>query len=151
MKTLIDTIATALKNAESLSYITDTNIFVTPDADIIPYSCSFPALGIKDGPIEYRPLTNIRREVTYNVDVIIYVKLTEGETPITGQTTPRIYGVLEIASDIDGLLSENYLSITGMEQAWLVNEQASRTIGYDELVLQQKIMTFQYTKQEDRP
>ena len=85
------------------------------------------------------------------LDVIIYVKLTEGETPITGQTTPRIYGVLEIASDIDGLLSENYLSITGMEQAWLVNEQASRTIGYDELVLQQKIMTFQYTKQEDRP
>ena len=47
MKTLIDTIATALKNAESLSYITNTNIFVTPDADIIPYSCFFPALGIK--------------------------------------------------------------------------------------------------------
>lgn len=151
MKTLINTIKSTLQGAALLSYIENDNIFITPDREIIPYSCSFPALGLKDGPIEYRPLTNIMREVTYNVDVIIYQKLTAGETPITGQTTPRIYGVLEIAANIDSLLSENYLSIAGMEQAWLVSEQESQTIGYDELVLQQKILTFQYTKQEVRP
>jgi len=109
MKALLQAIQTQLKNDTDLSYISDTNIFITPDEDIIPIDLTFPALGLKDGPINRIVHTNLKWEVHYTVYIIVLQTLSSGETPIVGQTDPKIYGVLDIADDIHDSLNENLL------------------------------------------
>jgi hypothetical protein len=151
MKALLQAIQTQLKNDTDLSYISDTNIFITPDEDIIPIDLIFPALGLKDGPINRIVHTNLKWEVHYTVYIIVLQTLSSGETPIVGQTDPKIYGVLDIADDIHDSLNENLLSISGMEQAFSPHELESQTIGYKDVVIQRKRITYEYIKEEDRP
>lgn len=151
MKELITAIETQLQGDANLNYIADADIFITPDEDIIPVTADFPALGLKDGPIRRIVLTNIKWEVHLFLYIIIYQLLTAGETPIIGQASPKIYGVLEIADDIHTSLNENLLLITGMEQAFSTEESESETIGYEDLVLQRKRITYEYVKTEVRP
>jgi hypothetical protein len=152
-KGLLTGIQTSLKNAASLSYIADANIFITPDEDIIPMSATFPAIGLKDGP--RTPVkgatatgTKLSWDVTYNVHVIIYVDLTAGETPVIGQTAPSIKGILDIAPDVDAVLNENYQSIAGVLDAFCIAESESEIIGNNDSIILKKRMTYQYEAQE---
>jgi len=112
MKTLVQGIQTALKNAATLSYVADADIFVTPDEYLVPIGCTFPAIGIKDGPIikdkeATASGTKLAWDVRYNAHIIIYVEMTAGETPVVGQATPTtIKGILDIAGDINTVLHE---------------------------------------------
>jgi len=151
MKELIEAIKVQLQGDASLSYISDTDIFITPDPDMIPISAGFPALGLKDGPVDHLVETSENWEVHYQVNIIIYQLLKAGEIPIIGQTMPRIYGVLEIRDNIHNSLNDNLLSITGMELAFPVEETESETIGYEDMILQRKIITYEYQKLEERP
>lgn len=152
MITLINAIKTALENADALDYIdSDNGIWITPDEDIVPMSATFPGVGIKDGDIRRIVHTNIQWEVHMNVRIIVYVQLTTGATPVIGQASPLIHGVLDIASDIESVLSENYLGITGMEQAWCLDEDEGQVIGDKDFILYKKPLYYQYIKQETRP
>ena len=152
MNALIKAIQTALKNAAGLSYITDANIFITPDENLLPVSVGFPAIGLKDGGISKEISAtdgaSLLWDVTYTVDVIIYIELSEGETPIIGQTTPKIYGVLDIRDDIHTALHENELSISGVMMAYCANEGASEWMGTEDLNIQRKRLTYTYEIQE---
>jgi len=149
MKTLIQAIQTDLKNASGLSYVSDTNIFVTPDEDMIPMTATFPAIGLKDGAIAMERQAGAAGgkhlwEVTYQVHVIIYVDLTAGETPVVGQTSPSIKGTLDINDDVRTVLHEDYQSITGVIDAYCVAEGESEIIGNDDALVLKKRMTFEY-------
>ena len=148
MKTLLEAIKTQLQDDDNLSYIEDDNIFIVPDEDIIPISATFPAIGLKDGGIIRERDTVTSWDIQYLAHIIIYQQLTAGETPLIGQADPRIYGVLEIRDDIDTLLRENYLNIEGIYEAFSPDEAESETIGFKELVLQKKRITYQYKKIE---
>ena len=150
MKELLEAIKSRLQTDANLSYITDTNIFIVPDEDIIPISASFPAIGIKDGPVTRDMDTHDTWNVLQVVSIIIYQELTTGESPIIGQADPKIYGVLEIAAAVYTSLDENNLSISGMYDARCISETESETIGFEELVLQRKKLIFEYSKTEDR-
>lgn len=150
MKSLIQAIQTDLKNAASLSYVADADIFITPDENIIPVATAFPAIGLKDGPIAMSRAAgtsgaNALWEIRYQINVIIYVDMTAGETPIVGQSTPTtIKGVLDINDDVRTVLHEDCQSIAGVIDAYCVEETESEAIGGADVMLQKKRMTFEY-------
>ena len=154
MKALIQAIQTDLKNAATLSVVTDSNIFITPDEDIIPMTATFPAIGLKDGAIQMEMTataagTTKLWDIRYQVHVIIYVDWTDGETPIVGQTTPSIKGVLDLNDLIRTVLHEDYQSIAGILDAFCIGEGESEPLPFGEdMVVQKKRMTFEYYAQE---
>jgi len=150
MKALIEAIKAQLQGDVNLLYVANADIFIVPDEDIIPISASFPAIGIKDGPVTRDMDTHDTWNVLRLVSIIIYQTLTAGETPLIGQADPKIYGVLEIAAAVYTSLDENNLSISGMYDARCTSETESETVGFEELVLQRKIINFEYSKSEAR-
>jgi hypothetical protein len=152
MEELLTAIKTHLRADANLSYIDDANIIITPDIDMIPITIDFPCLAIKDGPIRRIVHTNIKWEVRLTVLIVVLQLLKSGDTSVMGQVDPKIYGVLEIADAIHVSLNEQLLGITGMEMAFPGElETESETIGYEDLVLQRKIVTYEYQKTEIRP
>jgi len=70
--------------------------------------------------------------------------MTAGETPIVGQPNPSIKGILDINDAIQAVLHEDYQNITGINDAYCVDEGESETIGGKDMILQKKRMTFEY-------
>jgi len=153
LKELLTAVRTHLRDDVDLSYIADSNIIITPDIDIIPFTINFPALAIKDGAVRRIGLTNLEWEVHYTVYICILQLLKPSDISVMGQDSPRTHGVLEISDDLHESLNEELLDITGMETAFPGElESQSETIGYDEdLVLQRKIISYEYQKTETRP
>ncbi len=154
MKTLMLAIQTALKNAATLSYVADDNIFITPDENIIPMVLSaFPAIALKDGRIT-RTRMEMGAGALFEVKKIVYViPLVEdsaGETPIIGQTSPSIKGTLDMSVDIKGVLHENYLSISTIKEAICYDEEESEGMLFfpRELAIIRKKMAYTYTSHE---
>ena len=151
MKELLQAIQTQLRADGNLSYINDDDIFITPDENMIPVTANFPAVGLKDGPIQRIVETAETWEPHYAVYVIVYQLMSPGETAIVGGTNPTIHGVLDIAKDIHASLNDNKLGITGMELAYPGDERQSETIDNEELCLQKKKLSYIYQKEEERP
>lgn len=153
MKELLTAVKNHLQSDGDLSYITDTNIVITPDLDMVPVSLEFPGLLIKDGNIQRIVHTNIKWEVRMTVLIAILQQLKSGDVSIMGQTSPKVYGVLDMADDLHTSLNENLLNITGMESAFPGEvETETETIGYaSDLVLQRKIISYEYQKEQVRP
>lgn len=153
METLMTGMQTSLKNAAGLSYVADADIFVTSDENILPIDCGFPAIGLKDGPVSRQmsaagPTTSLLWDVRYRVHVITYVEMSAGETPVIGQTSPSIKGILKIGFDIAGVLHENYQSIAGVLDAYCVEEEESEVVGGKDLIILKKRQTYEYWAQE---
>lgn len=149
MKSLLTSIQTDLKNAATLSAVSDANIFITPDEDIIPMTATFPAIGLKDGRIEMEKEatsagTTLLWNVKYDVHVIIYVDMTDGETPVIGQANPVIKGTCDLNDLIRTVLHEDYQSIAGIIDAYCIAESESEIIGGADMIVLKKRMTFQY-------
>ena len=154
MQELLTAIKTHLQGDADLSYIADADITITPDIDIIPIDMDFPGLAIKDGPIRRIVHTNLKWEVHLTVLIVIWQLQKLSDISVMGQADPKIYGVLEIADALHVSLNEQLLGITGMEMAFPGEfETESETIGFEEskLVLQRKIVTYEYQKTEIRP
>ena len=84
MRTLITEIQDRLQEDTDLAHITDTNIFISVDPDILPNGVTFPAIGVKDSDIEFLMEEAETWESTYYVDIIIYVALTANDDCILG-------------------------------------------------------------------
>ncbi|MDA3835210.1 MAG: hypothetical protein PF495_17635 [Spirochaetales bacterium] len=152
MKELLTALKTHLRADANLGYIEDANIFITPDMDMIPITAGFPCLAIKDGAIRRIIHTNIKWEVHLTVLIIILQLLKPSDISLMGKADPKIYGVLEIADAIHVSLNEQLLGISGMEMAFSgENETETETIGYEDLVLQRKIISYEYQKTQTRP
>jgi len=153
LKTLLVSVRDALRNDATLDFIPDQDIVITPDLDLIPVSMNFPGLLIKDGDVRRTPLTNRKFDLKESVMIAILIELEEGDISVIGQDTPKIYGVTEIAKLLHQSLTNNMLGIAGMETAWPGDELESETIGHDntDLVLQRKIVSFEYQRQETIP
>lgn|GEM_PF-621146 len=150
IKEILEWVRTTLRDADSLSYIADEDIFITPDEDLVPVSCAFPAIGVKDGPIEMTldasgQGSGLLWEVRYRIHLIAYVDMTAGETPVIGQASPAIKGALDINDDIRAVLHENYSSLfTGIIDARFIDEGESEVIGSNEMIVLKKRMTIEY-------
>ena len=146
MKDILTGTKTALQSAASLSYINDTDIYITIDEDLIPNDVTFPAIAIKDGTINY-----LVQDASGNwdpdayVDVIIYQEIKDGDKSIMSDTGfPRIYGLIEIAKDVHAVLFDNKLSIADVESVVPVGERGTEVVYTKDLALIKKVITYRY-------
>ena len=150
MKALLTAIQTQLRT--DLTYIRDSDIYITPHENYIPGQVRPPCVGIKDGAIVRKELAAGMMEYTLNVTIIVFVQLHKSEAAIMGDAATGKNGVLEIADDIHASLDENLLGITGMQEAVSDPVEAgSELFGNEEEGLQRKVIKFQYVKEEERP
>ena len=150
MKALLTAIQTQLKT--DLTYIRDSDIYITPHENYIPNQVRPPCVGIKDGAIIRRELAGGMMEYILNVAISVFVQLHKSEAAVIGDAASGKKGVLEIADDIHASLDENLLDITGMQEAVSdPTEAGSELFGNEEEGLQRKVIKFQYVKEEERP
>ncbi len=149
MKELLSAIKTKLQT--DIDYVRSKDFYITESEELIPSSVKFPAIGIKDGPIDRKELAGGMIEIKLQVRIIVLVQLQKHEAAIMGDASTGKKGVLEMAQDIHDSLDEDLLNIAGMIEAFSPAETESETTGDEELVLQRKIITYEYTKEKERP
>ena len=150
MKALLTAIQTQLRT--SLTYIRDSDIYITPHENYIPGQVRPPCVGIKDGVIDRRELAGGMMEYILNVAIVIMVQLSKDDANIVGDTAAGKKGVLQIADDVHAALDENLLNITGMQEAVSnPTEAGSELFGDEKEALQRKVINYQYVKEETRP
>ena len=82
MKALLTAIKTQLKT--SLTYVRDSDIFVSEDERMISDAVKFPAVGLKDGTITYTRATKSQEDQELQVKIIAYQELRKPEASIMG-------------------------------------------------------------------
>jgi len=150
MKALLTAIKTQLQT--DLTYVRASDIFITEDENLIPEAVKFPAVGLKDGPVQRIEMIGGMMEYRMTVKIIALVQLTKPEAAIMGDTSTGKKGILDLEADIHESLDENLLSITGMTSAVaLANQAESEVFGDDVEVIQRKIIGYEYVKETERP
>jgi len=150
MKALLTAIKTQLRT--DLTYVRDSDIFVTEDENLIPDAVKFPAVGLKDGPVQRTEMIGGMMEYRMTVKIIALVQLTKPEAAIMGDTSTGKKGILDLEADIHDSLDENLLSITGMTEAVAAAIQPESEVFGDEVeVIQRKIIGYEYVKETERP
>jgi hypothetical protein len=145
LKELIEKIKDALLAAESIRVISDDDIYVTPDFDVIPTNPTFPLIAIKDGDIEREQVAHNAEDWTMFVEIGIYQELKADDDSLLA-TAPTTYSLLELAADIRAILDYNLLNINGMLSNFSAEETGSELVGAEEFALQRKIITYEYLK-----
>lgn len=146
MKSLLAAIKLELQNAATLSFVRDSDIFITEHENFLLPSIRFPAIAIKDGPIVYKVATKSQENDTLLVKIIMYVQLQKPEAGIMGDAATSAKGVLEVAALVRDLLKSNRLSGL-VDSAWPESETESEILALDEVeAVQMKIITMRYER-----
>lgn len=148
---LLLSIRDALRNAAGLAYIADRDIFITFDVTFLPFDAGFPAIGIKDGNVDFALEEGRAWEKTINIDLIVYQLLMPGDISLLGQAVPRVRGVLEIARDVHSVLFDNRFAIVGLESAVPLNERSVESLEGTDVALLKKRITYQYRQLGENP
>ena len=152
MKDTIDAVISALKDANTLSYISDQDIFTTENEYLIPETVKSHFISVKDGRESRRELSGGMIERTRYVKVSIYVQLAKPGAALMGDSASGKKGILEMADDVDTVLDENPLDISGIQSAFCRDIAESEAIGDDTGdVFIKKTMLYEYIKEEERP
>lgn len=152
MKDLIQAIQTALRDSADLLYIGDANVFITEDECLFPAGIEFPAVGIKDGPVQRIEMIASMMEYCMTVKIVALVQLAKPGTAIMGDTSTGKKGILDMEKDIHKALDENLLSIEGMISAVAASNQGESEVFGDEVeMIQRKVITYEYVKETERP
>jgi hypothetical protein len=145
MQDLLTRIKAALQDSATLSYVRDSDIYVTENELLLPAAVRFPAIALKDGAIAYQVATQDQENDSLAVKVIAYAQLQKPEAAIMGDASTGAKGVLQIAADIITVLKDNRLAGT-VDSAWPEGETESETITADEQAIQMKITTMRYMR-----
>lgn len=150
MKELLLAIKSQLQT--DLSYVRESDVFVTEDENLVPDAVMFPAVGLKDGPVQIIEMIGGMMEYRMTVKIVALVQLTKPEAAIMGDTATGKKGLLDLEADIHSSLDENLLSITGMTEAVAAaNQPESEVFGDEVEVIQRKIIGYEYVKETERP
>jgi hypothetical protein len=143
MKTLISAIKAQLQT--DLTYVRDSDIYVTEDLLLIPDTVRCPAVAIKDGDIDYTIETQVQETDTLEVTLAAYVELRKPEATIMGDAATGQKGVLDIIADIVAALKNNTLSGQAAV-AVPVAETASELLADEKTAIQTKTVTMRYSR-----
>ena len=141
MKNLLSAIKTQLQT--SLTYVRDSDIFVTEDERLVPSSVRFPAVALKDGAVGYSVATQSQETEELNVRIIVYVQLQKAEASIMGDASTSKKGVLDIIKDVITALKHNTLSGQA-DSAFPVSETESSLLADEETAIQMKSVNMRY-------
>ena len=145
MKELIEKVKDELLSAIQLKRIDDADIFITPDFDVVPTNPTFPLIALKDGDIEREVFAHNAENWTMSVEIGLYQELKAADDALVA-TEPTTYSLLDLASDVRGVLDYNLLDIPGMLNNFSPEETGSELIGAEDFALQRKIITYWYLK-----
>ena len=144
MKSLLTAIKARLQS--DLTYVRDRDIFVTEDEIVLPPATKFPAVGLKDGPVEWSIMSSgPSKQQAMSVMVIAYAGIVKPEASIMGDTATGKKGVLEIIDDVRASLDENTLS-DEVSNAEVISESAREILLDEEESIQKKTITFRYER-----
>ena len=143
MKNLLNAIKTQLQT--DLTYVRDSDIYITEDERLVPSSIRFPAVAIKDGAVNYSVATQSQDTDELFVKIIAYVQLQKPEASIMGDTSTSKKGVLEIISNIITSLKNNRLSGQA-DSAFPTSETESSLLADEETAIQMKTVTMRYMR-----
>jgi len=144
----VKTLLTAIKSQlqDDLTYIRHSDIYVTEDERLIPEAVKFPAVGLKDGRIDYEILGRAEDlESILYVTIIAYVMLHKAESAIMGDTATGKKGVLDIISDIKTSLRFNLFS-GDFQEADPISETESELLADETTAIQMKSLTMRYKR-----
>lgn len=147
MDTLIKAIQTQLR--ADIDYVRDPDVYITPDVDYLPENVRPPCIGIKDGDISRKEEFGGKMTYKMAVTIVACVSLTKEEAAIIGDSSRE--GVITLSNDIQASLDENTLGITGMQTAFSPSESGSHPFGDKNLMMQRKLIEFEYEKEGNRP
>lgn len=139
----------AIKTA--LEAITGVDVFVTPDENFLPNNVRLPAIGIKDGAIRRAQGAGMTQMSTLEVKVIPWVFLAKAGASILGDASSSQPGIIALGDAIHTVLDDNLLGIAGVESAFSSGESGSTLGIMDAGDIVNKVITYTYEKQEDRP
>lgn len=127
--------------------IRDTDIFITPSLVFRPQGVKLPCIGIKDGRVVHKYLASESMEYTMSVRLVVFVKLTNKEAAIVGNSATGQNGILAINKQLITILNNNLLQITGMEEARITDDPESLMYITDKKeIYQRKELGLQYQK-----
>ena len=145
MKTLLLAIQAALR--AEMAGVREADIYITPHENYIPPGVKAPAIGIKDGAVRVMEKAGMSQETRIQVSFVVWVEFFQGEESIIGRANQD--GVLDICSDLHGVLAGDTLGVTGVIWARPVSETASEMFGDGSRGLQRKIITYEYEREEN--
>lgn len=98
MKNLMLKIQVLLRTIDGMR---DTDIFLSPDAELIPETVKLPCIGIKDGQVTREQLMGNAEGLTLPVEIYVYDTLVRSDK--------SIISVFDITTAIHGKLADNLL------------------------------------------
>jgi len=149
MKPLLTAIKSALQTA--ISYMRDSDIYITDDLYRIPSGVKFPACAIKDGPVKPEDRAGGEWVLAMNVSIAVFVQNYKATEAIMGNADTGANGVLDCEADVIGALLEKTLGLEGVVLASWTSGEESEKFEDETEAIQMKIIKFQYEKEEDRP
>lgn len=143
MKSLLSAVKTDLQT--DLTYVRNSDVFISEDLRLVPDSVHFPAVAIKDGSISYAIETQEQETDTLDVTIAAYVELRKPEAAIMGDESTSKKGVLDIIADIVTSLSGNKLSGQA-DVAVPISETGSELLADEDTAVQMKTVTMRYSR-----
>lgn len=142
MKTLLTSLQERIAN--ELDYLGGVKaVHLLPDEDLLPETTSFPCVGLKDGDIDHRELTNASRQFM-NVDLIAFVSIAGSDAGIIGKNDDK--GILDVMADLKDAVKD-YEPTGYTAQHSLYSEKASKTMNFGgNGLVQKKKVTLRWDK-----
>ena len=149
MKPLLAAIESALQGG--ISYMRDSDIYVTDDLYRLPGGVKFPAAAVKDGIVAVEERAGGMWVLTMNVSVAVFVRSHKEAEAVMGNADTGAKGILDCEADVIGTLSENLLDLEGVVLARWAGSEESEKFEDEQEAIQMKVIKFTYEKEEDRP
>ena len=145
MKNLLSALKTELSN--NIDYLAD--IAIVSDEDMLPSGTRFPFIGLKDGSIERVEGHSATLNERLSVSIVCYVQILKPEASIMGDGNNK--GILDMMSDVHGVLNENFLDFADIDRAFCSTELASETMLTESMFIQKKKCVYLYDRSRDTP
>jgi hypothetical protein len=147
MKLLLNAVKTHLQN--NLSYIRESDIYISPHTDYIPDAVKLPCIGIKDGDVERDELFSGCLAERMLVKICVFIRLERSrEASIIGDDSNK--GLLDIEADIHALLDNNELGLDGMIHSFCRKSGESSLLLLENSAVQHKILEYEYQRERQR-
>lgn len=105
MQVLIESTRSTIRSG--IGYVKDRDVFVTEDIRLVRNAGGYPAIGIKDGGVQFGADAGESGDETLTLTFSLQVKLAKSEASIMGDTSTNSVGVLAFAKDIIELLKDS--------------------------------------------
>ena len=149
MKSILSAIKSTLQGSTYLDYVADAGIVIETDDNFLPAHPVLPMITIKDGGITRERDSNSSHFFTeYKVNINLWQTLYEDDKSIIGSGST--YGVLDLQEDVDTILHENTLAISGMLDVYCKEESPSEVVELSDLALVRKTMVYTYQRIEEK-